>query len=254
MHYEATLVQNSEDGDVKRIPLTVSYTLRDPEDIKREREEALKRHEERQQRQQEERTVPNPELVQQVLQDIRAAEGRLQAMNPLKRLAEIAVVDELREEVLQVIQNHRENSVSSVQAAAAEAFCQWCTAEQIDELWNIVAEGNSAFFNARRAALARLIEAGGSDNYARAIQHMSNLSLRNEIKKRLIARGSDVEDAVLDAAATAEDQAVRRDLIDVLRQVGTKKSVPLLESLVAGGNGLLKYAAQRALDAVKGRQ
>lgn len=254
MHYEATLVQNSEDGDVKRIPLTVSYTLRDPEDIKREREEALKRHEERKQRQQEERTVPNPELVQQVLQDIRAAEGRLQAMNPLKRLAEIAVVEELREEVLQVIQNHRDNSVSSVQAAAAEAFCQWCTAEQIDELWNIVAEGNSAFFNARRAALARLIEVGGSDNYARAIQQMSNLSLRNEIKKRLVARGSDVEDAVLDAAATAEDQAVRRDLIDVLRQVGTKKSVPLLESLVASGNGLLKYAAQRALDAVKGRQ
>lgn len=254
MHYEATLVQNSEDGDVKRIPLTVSYTLRDPEDIKREREEALKRHKERQQRQQEERTVPNPELVQQVLQDIRAAEGRMQAMNPLKRLAEIAVVEELREEVLQVIQNHRDNSVSSVQAAAAEAFCQWCTADQIDELWKIVAEGNAAFFNARRAALRRLIEAGGSDNYARAIQQMSNLSLRNEIKKRLIARGSDVEDAVLDAAATAEDQAVRRDLIDVLQQVGTKKSVPLLESLVASGNGLLKYAAQRALDAVKGRQ
>lgn len=253
LQYEATLVQNSDDGTVQRIPLTVSYTLRDPEDIKRERAEAQRRQEEVRQQQEQERTEPNPDLVRQLLTDLRAAEGSLRGLSTLKRLASVAVVEELRDEVLQVAANHRDNSNTSIQGAAAEVFCHWCQPDQTEELWAIVSNNHATYFSARKAALRRLIRIGGEENYARAIAMMSNLSLRHEIRNLLIAEGSVVEAAVLDAVAGGQDQAIRRDLLDVLQKVGTKKSVPLLESLVAEGQSLLKYSAQRALDAVRGR-
>ena len=73
--YKATIIQNDEDGSVNKMPITVTYTLRDPEVVKNEREAARQRLEERKKKEELERTTPNPELVDQLLADIRKEEG-----------------------------------------------------------------------------------------------------------------------------------------------------------------------------------
>ena len=253
LEFKATLTQVEDGGKVAKLPITVSYNLRDPAVVKKEREAALQRHEEQKKQQEIERTTPNPDLVDQVLADIRKEEGGFGSYRHLQRLSKIAIVPEKREEVLEVVTNHRKNSNSSVQGAAAEAFCRWCTEESVDEVWQIASDKNSALHTARKIAVAKLIEFDKPDLYEKLIALMNNISMRHDIKRKLQSAKGNVEQAVLDKIDSVSDRSVKRDLVEVLQKVGTEKSVALLESYVNGGDSLLKYAAQRALDAVRGR-
>ena len=253
LDYRATITQNDEDGSVDKLPITLSYTLRDPEVVKKERAAARQRAEEQRKREQEERTKPNPKLVDELLASIRRAEGGHGALQHLQRLARIAVVSEKRDAVLKVARNHRSNSNAFIQGSAAEIFCKWSTEDDIDEMWNIVFDKNHMLNNARKVAIARLVEFNQPGLYPKLIRLMNNISMRHDLKKKLIAAGPVVEEPVLESFDSVKDAGVRRDLVEVLQKVGTEKSISMLEGLATGSDFSMKFPARRALDAIRAR-
>jgi hypothetical protein len=134
-----------------------------------------------------------------------------------------------------------------------QAFCHWATDEHVDELREILADKDASLFNVRRAVLAQLASLNKPELYQDIIEAMHELSLRHECKKVLIAAGSPAEDAVLTGLESSSDEHVKRELVEVLQKIGTKKSVAKLEAIQSSGNNLLKYSADRALDAIRAR-
>lgn len=252
--YQATLVQNDEDGSVDKLPISVTYTLRDPEVVRKERAEALKRSEEQRKLQEQEKATPNPDLVEELRGRILAAEGGIGALSHLQRLAGLAVVPEQRDAVLELANNHLSNSNGFVAATASDIFCKWSTEEAAEELWTILQDENHLLHNARKTALTRLIEFDVPDLYSRLIPLMSDGRLRTDIRNQLTAAGGAAEQPILDNFAVLSDVPARRELLEVLRRIGTVQSIDFLEELSNGDEYSLKFAAQRALDAIRSRE
>ena len=252
--YSATIIQNEADGATSKLPLNVTFTLRDPEDLKRERAEAAKRAEESKRKRDEERTTPNPDLVDSLLKQIRDANGTLSAMTPLKKLATIATVPEKRQNVLEVVENHLKNSNGFVQGAAAEALCAWATRDQEPQLWLVLESEDHLLNAAKKPTMKKLIEFGVADVYHRLVPLMKNLSMRHDIQALLLEAGEKAEQPILDSIPSVADSSVSRELIEVLEKAGTAKSIPTLEGYAASSDIGLKFAAQRALDAIRARK
>ncbi|WP_077024330.1 trypsin-like peptidase domain-containing protein [Fuerstiella marisgermanici] len=253
LDYKATIIQNDDDGTTDKLPITVSYHLRDPADIKREREAALAKAEAQKKQRAEEAAVPNPELIDQILADVRSAKGGLGAKSHLARLGRIAIVPDKRDEVLNVVENHRLNSSDFVKAAAAEALCHWADDGAIDDFWAVVNNDNHLFDAARKTAISRLIALDAEGLYPKLIAHMNNIRLRRDIKQKLIEAGEPAEEPILDAFDSISDGFAKRELLGVLQKIGTAKCVPLLEKVATGKDFSVRHNAQKALDAVRSR-
>ena len=84
------------------------------------------------------------------------------------------------------------------------------------------------------------------------VVEMEDTGFRYELKKILIEAGPEIEQAILDAFEKFSDNSIRRNLLDVLKEVGTRKSIKLLEELEKQ-NGSLNYPAKRALAEIRNR-
>ena len=254
LDYTATLTRNNDDGAVTSIPITITFQLRDPEEVERERAAAADRAQQMRVQKEQQRTIPDPERLTALLAEVRKANGSFSALSSLKTLADVAIVSEMRIDVLQAASNHMENSNDFVKAAAAEVFVKWATDEHVDTLKKIAKSDHHMLRNARELAIERLIEMNTPGLLPELVRQMSDSSLRYELKKILIAAGEPVEEPILNAFGDVTDAAVRRDLVEIIKSVGTEKSVPFLEDLSNGNDISLKFSAQRALDAVRSRK
>ncbi|MCA9057270.1 MAG: trypsin-like peptidase domain-containing protein, partial [Planctomycetaceae bacterium] len=252
MDFRATLQTNNEDGH-ESVPLHISYQLRDPGEVKLEQEAAARQREERKAQEEQDRTVPNPQLVQSLLDEIRKAEGQSRSISQFNRLSQVAVVDAEQQNVLKVCRNHLQNSSSSVRNAAAEAFCHWATTAEAKTVAEILTTEDNTMFRARQQAIQRLAELQKADAAPAIIGVMKEGLLRSEAKAALIRIGADAEAAVLTGLDTVSDQFARRELLEVLQSIGTEKSIKALEAIRQSGDFLLKSSAERALDAIRAR-
>jgi serine protease Do len=252
LDYRATIEQNDENSTV-RIPLHVTYTLRDPEEVKREREAMTKKAEEDRKKAEDERSNPNPMLVDELIAEIRKAEGAGGASAPLARLGKIAVVEEKRSEILRIVKNHMKNTDGFVRKSATEAFCHWATKSDADELAQIVTGNDGLLFDARKTALQSLGQFKDPKYMPTLIQATKEGSLRDAAKDALIAFGPASEQAIIEGFGSLQDFTAQSACLDVIKKIGTEKSVPFLEELTSGGNGLVKHHAEQALNAIRAR-
>ena len=252
LEYNATLESNDEDGH-SSFPLKVTYTLRDPEEVKREREQAAQRAKEAQEKSKQDATVPNPELVNSLMDDIKKAEGGNGASQPLSKLASIAVVDDLRSRVLVVCRKHMKNSNGFVAKSAAEAFGHWATEKEFDELVEIIQNKDGMMYTAHKKVVATMATFDSPKVYPVLIEAMHHSFVRSDAKAAMITIGPAVEDIVLERFEAIKDSSVKRELLEVLQKVGTGKSENFLEKLATGPDFSLRHNAQRALDAVRSR-
>ena len=252
LDYRATIEQNDENATV-RIPLHVTYTLRDPEEVKREREALAKKAEEDRKKAEDERSNPNPMLVDELIAEIRKAEGGGGASSPLARLGKIAVVEEKRSEILRIVRNHMKNTDGFVRKSATEAFCHWATKSDADELAQIVTGNDGLLFEARKTALQTLGQFKDPKYMPTLIQATKESSLRDAAKDALIAFGPESEQAIIEGFGSLSDFSAQSACLDVIKKIGTEKSVPFLEQLTTGGNGLVKHHAEQALNAIRAR-
>jgi serine protease Do len=156
-----TRIQQNDDGKSIDVPVKINYTLRSLEEIQREKEQA----EAARKKQEEEKSTPNPELVDEVLAQIRAQEGGSGASQPIGRLAQLAVVDSKRDEVIRVMKNHMSNSNGFVKKSATEVFCLYATAEHLPELRKILEDKDGLMIEARKRAFQTIAKVGTAEDY-----------------------------------------------------------------------------------------
>ena len=252
LEYQSTVEQTDDDGTAK-IPVKVTYTLRNPDEVKREREQFIQQAESARKKQEEEKNTPSPELVDTLLADIRKAEGGGGAAQPLSRLGEIAVVEDKRDDVLRVARNHMKNSNGFVKKSASEAFCNWASKEHLSDLKKVLEDTDGLMQDAKRRAVRTMARLGSADIYPDLIMAMSDSVVRDEVKQALIDVGAAVEPAILETFDKLSDGWAKRELLEVLKKVGTMKCESFLEKQATSNDASLRNNAQQALDAVRSR-
>ena len=244
----STRIQQKDGGTSVDVPVKISYTLRSQEDIQRERDQA----EATRKQQEDEKATPNPALVDEVLAQIKAQEGGIGAAQPLTRLSQLAVVDSKRDEVMRIVKNHMGNSNGFVKKGATEVFCMYATAEHLPELRKILEDKDGLMIEARKLAFKTVAKVGSAEDYPALIGLVSDPFLRTEVKNSLITIGPAIEDPILKLIDSVTDVFARNELIEVLKKIGTKKSIDTLEKLAKDGSS--RHYATQALDAIRARE
>ena len=252
LEYNSTVEQNNEEGNIK-VPVRVSYTLRDQAEVQREIEQGQQKAAADKKQREEEQTVPNPMLVEDLIAEIRKAEGGNGASQPLSRLSQIAIVEDKRDEVLKIARNHMKNSNGFVKKGATEAFCRWATAEHSEELKKVLADSDGLMHDAKRVAVKTLAQIARPEDYPALIMSMTDHVVRGDLKEALIAIGAPIEEPIMKTFPQITDASARNDLLEVLKKVGTEKSVDFLEKLATSNDFSVKNNAQQALDAIRAR-
>ncbi len=252
LEYNSTVEQNNEDGNIK-VPVRVSYTLRDQAEVQREIEQAQQKMAADKKQRDEEQSIPNPKLVDDLIAEIRKAEGGNGASQPLSRLSQIAIVEEKRDEVLKIARNHMKNSNGFVKKGATEAFCRWATAEHSEELKKVLADSDGLMHEAKKVAVKTLAKIAKPEDYPTLIMSMTDHVVRSDLKEALISIGTPIEEPVMKSFPQITDASARNDLLEVLKKVGTEKSVDFLEKLATSNDFSVKSNAQQALDAIRAR-
>ena len=246
-------VEQTDDSGVVRVPVRVNYTLRDAEEVKREREQAAQKIELDKKQKEEEQTVPNPKLVDDLIAEVRKAEGGIGASQPLGRLGEIAIVEEKRADVIRLATNHMKNSNGFVKKSATEAFCHWAAAEHAEELRKVLTDSDGLMHEAKKRAVRTLAKIAKPADYPALIMSVTDSVVRNDVKEALIAIGPAIEKPILENFSKIGDSASKNELLEVLKKVGTEACVEMLEKLATSNDFSVKSNAQQALDAVRAR-
>lgn len=252
LEYNSTVEQNNDDGNIK-VPVRVSYTLRDQAEVQREIEQAQQKMAADKKQREDEQNIPNPKLVDDLIAEIRKAEGGNGASQPLSKLSQIAVVEDKRDEVLKIARNHMKNSNGFVKKGATEAFCRWATAEHSEELRKVLADSDGLMHEAKKVAVKTLAKNAKPEDYPTLIMSMTDHVVRGSLKDALISIGAPVEEPVMKSFPQITDASARNDLLEVLKKVGTEKCVDFLEKLATSNDFSVKSNAQQALDAVRAR-
>ena len=82
---------------------------------------------------------------------------------------------------------------------------------------------------------------------------LPNLQVRGAASKALIALGSDAEEVVI-PHLESYDHFELSSVCEILRIIGTKKSIPVLEKLATDRKRGMARNAERAIEAIKLRQ
>ena len=244
--YTANVVTNDEDGRTET-PISVKVNQRDAAEVARERAEAIARGQELRKQKELERTVPNPERVDAEL-DALATLGRRPAWTVLQKLAPLAVVPEKRDAVLNVARQYLNDSSDFTASAAAKILAKWATKDDVDELRTIMAERHHMYRDAEKEAIRKLLEFKDVRSFAAIIKLTSDGSLRRDLKSMLINYGPKMEQSILNEFDGISDTFARMTLVEVLAEIGTEDSLPLLEGLTDQPH--VRTPAKRAIQAI----
>jgi hypothetical protein len=190
---------------------------------------------------------PPDSEVSAILADLASGE-RKRVGDRLKLLAATGPAQPSREvaKALESLLTTNTNSFNRVDAA--KALANWSTEENIPVMVRIIKADKSIW------VLQPLIEAitkYKSDTAIEAIaQQLSNVFIRSEASQALKAYGPIAEDAVIAQLQTG-DHFTRIEACEVLRMIGTRKSIPPLELAARDPDVFVKGAAKAALQTIR---
>lgn len=234
--YDAKLEQNATENSSLTLPMSMKYTWQDGKQL-------------RQQRQQEQ-TVPNGELVKSLLDSIKNASSSQMTIEPLQKLANLAVVPEMQADVLKTVRGYRGDRALGVQNAAEAAFANWATPDDVKGLVEIMHRNLS---KSQVKAFKRLASFNDPKLYPELVRAITNPFIAGEVKKSLIEIGPAIEDEILKQMTEATNWVPKREWIAVLKDVGTEKSLPALEEIAKTGGVGLHGGSTDAIRAIKAR-
>lgn len=136
--------------------------------------------------------------------------------------------------------------------AAAHGLVVWATKESVPALIGLLDEKNDKVRNHAFDALLRLADDRSADKIA---EHLGGPFGKDRAKATavLVALGPAAEDAVL-KQLDSKDKGTRIAACEVLKDVGTAKSVDALKKLASDRDGQIKAAATKALAEVEKRK
>ena len=251
LEYNAVLESFVEAGSV-RFPLKVTYTLLDVEKVRQEREQYEKRELEDEQKRVRELTVPDPELVDRLLEEVKYSGLTLAVHQPLEYLARVAIVEEKRRKVLDLSYYCFKKRAQLSEYAAGAAFAHWSTEKQLNELSEIIAYLEGHRMNRAHAAVVKRLGTFKSERaHLMLIDAVERTSVTAEATAAMIAVGAPMEAVILKRYDRLTTDASEIACLKVLKEVGTEKSLPLLEKMAASEKYWHRSAAQEALKRIQ---
>jgi predicted Zn finger-like uncharacterized protein len=189
---------------------------------------------------------PDADSVERALFDLKSSDffKRQQAVQKLKD----ALPDQRRAEVCKALAPLVNDPNRLIRQWAVEALGVWGTKESVPVLLKAMDDNET-----RRAAieaLGRLKDERAVEPIASRLEENLDRRTASEALKRM---GPIAEEAVL-KRLSHPDRQVARTACDILVAIGTKKSLPELQKIVAGGNAVLKRKAQEAIQAINARE
>jgi HEAT repeat protein len=136
---------------------------------------------------------------------------------------------------------------ASVKRQASSIFEDWATRENIPTLLKLLDDDSSTIRHHALTALGRL---KAPDTIDRIVQQWSMDSFA--VTNALHSIGSAAETAVLQQLDN-EDKNIRHEACHLLGQIGTKKSLPVLEKMKNNSDPTTKMMVQMAIDMIKNR-
>ncbi|MCA9081641.1 MAG: HEAT repeat domain-containing protein, partial [Planctomycetaceae bacterium] len=191
---------------------------------------------------------PSPQERQEFLDVIQGGEA-LKMRDVLDKIAPKMPEGE-DAEVAAVIAKCLTHDQNFVQVSAAKAMINWATEAEAAALIDSLKNTNSLVTKAAEQALVRL-------NHTAAIpaivDRVKAPATRIPASKALQQFGSVAEEEV-HKLFTENDRSVRMEAAKILGEIGTSKSLPLLEDrAVNDTDNTVKYLTKKALDAVRAR-
>lgn len=159
-----------------------------------------------------------------------------------------ALPDERRSEVSKALEPLVTDPDFFTRQGAIEALGIWGTRESVPVL--LKAMNDQMTRDAAMEALGRLKDQRAVEPIANRLEVLFDQHQASEALKRM---GSMAEEAVL-KRLNHPDVLVVLAACDVLQTIGTRRSLPGLQKVIAGGNIVLKRKAEEAIQAINARQ
>ncbi|MEI7698636.1 MAG: HEAT repeat domain-containing protein [Planctomycetia bacterium] len=198
---------------------------------------------------------PGPQSsVEELLTYIRSTNGSPAAGFALDQLSQRQIDPEKQTEVRQLLKGLMNSPEVFVRKGATDGFCQWAAAEDVEELRKILASQDTLLLFAKKKAIASMARFNAPELYPDLIKAVSDPPLLLDASKALVSLGAAVEQAVLEAYPQVEGPLPKNILLNVLRDVGTGKSLPLLEKIASSPDFSVRGSAEQALQAIRSRE
>jgi len=157
---------------------------------------------------------------------------------------------EPRNEVVEALIPALGDASWAVRQNATQALGVWGTTNAYQPLVKALDDPQ---FAVRWAAISALSQWKDTNTAAVLAAHMTDGTSVLQTGQALRAIGAPAEDAV-DGLLNAKDPQVRYEACRILKDIGTKKSVPALTAVAEGNDGIAAMLAKDALDAIGARQ
>jgi hypothetical protein len=171
---------------------------------------------------------------------IRNAAARLEQAEPRERQQEVS-------KALEPLLKHEENTIRH---AAARALAVWCNAGSVSALVEAL---DDEFVPVSRVALETLGRLRDEQSVGSIVTLLKAGKHRPQAIQALVAIGESAEDTVRELLASSEPE-VRFDACQVLKTIGSLKSVPALAGLAHDDeNDVVRLVADQALTEIRER-
>ena len=228
LDYRGMVVTIADNAKV-RIPVNVSYQLRDPAEVAEERRQKELEKKKAEEEREREATVPDPERVAALVADLDGKQGP-QLGPPLEELARRAVAAELREQVIDAMRQIIDRGERFHRGTAIKVFCHWASEKQAPLLIQMLKPGDGSAFN--NVEIIKTLGQFKTPEVIRAIAARLGYTFESQAAKEALRKiGPEAEDAVLEVLlADPQDdprkrQTARKAAAAVLQEIGTPKSI-----------------------------
>ena len=224
------------DNATVRIPVNVSYHMRDPAEVAEERRQKELERKKAEEELKREATIPEPERVAALVADIEGTE-EVKLGPLLDELGRRAVIPELREEVTDAVRRIIDGGSRFHRDAAVKVLCRWADEGQMPLLIELLGSGAGGTFG--NTEMIRTLEQFSTPEAIRAIASRLAYTFEAHTARVVLCKiGSEAEDAVLEVLLddrqddTRKGHSVRKAAAAVLREIGTTKSIEPLEKVL----------------------
>jgi hypothetical protein len=135
--------------------------------------------------------------------------------------------------------------------AILHALGVWATPAEVPVLIDAIHDENNDF---RKAAIDALGKTHDQQAVAPLVRAFVEGTNRFEAQEALRELGSMAEKEVLSVVSGEQDVFLRMTAINLIKEIGTQESLPVLHEVIAEGNIQLKFPAQDATKAINGRR
>jgi HEAT repeat protein len=230
-----------------KLPVTLHYELGEPESESQFQERIAKIQAEQRTQQQSELQRDKSADVREIIKALKDPSRRAELSIALSKLHSIPPIPELREEVAALLDKLIVSKDSGTRMSAQMAIQKWGTEKNVPTLLKLL---DSLDSSSRRTATEALGEISRDPDVAKRLAEElleGNSTDRYGLQDALKKMGSVAENAVL-ALLKEDDEDVRKSALEILGDIGTRKSVDEIQALARNrSNSSVRYAAESAL-------